>query len=234
MSRFYTYLIFSFFLSVATPALNQHTPLDREAWENTVGGENFFERAGNTTPVESNTSKTPRNEEDSKPATPRSSFNFSIPSWVSYSLMVVIIGALVFFIVFTILKNPGIELKTGIASLSEDDIQSIEENLFDNDLEKYIHEAKLEGDYKLAIRFSFIYIIRLLDENGIIKWRKQKTNYDYLKELEGNPFKDSFNYCKLIFENLWYGSTSFSNSALIRTLDLYTGHINNLKSKAIN
>ena len=134
----------------------------------------------------------------------------------------------------TILKNPGIELKTGIASLSEDDIQSIEENLFDNDLEKYIHEAKLEGDYKLAIRFSFIYIIRLLDENGIIKWRKQKTNYDYLKELEGNPFKDSFNYCKLIFENLWYGSTSFSNSALIQTLDQYTGHINSLKSKAIN
>jgi len=145
-----------------------------------------------------------------------------------------IIGALVFFIVFTILKNPGVELNTRMTSLSEDDIQSIEENLFDNDLEKYIHEAKLAGDYKLAIRFSFIYIIRLLDENGIIKWRKQKTNHEYLNELEGNPFKDSFSYCKLIFENLWYGSSSFSNSALIQTLDLYAGHINNLKSKTAN
>jgi len=225
MSRFYTYIIFSFLLSVATPALNQHTPLDRDAWENTVAGENFYEKKGDVTPAESNTSENPKINKE---------FNFSIPSWVSYSLMVLVIGTLVFFIVFTILKNPGVELNTRMTSLSEDDIQSIEENLFDNDLEKYIHEAKLAGDYKLAIRFSFIYIIRLLDENGIIKWRKQKTNYEYLNELEGNPFKDSFSYCKLIFENLWYGSSSFSNSALIQTLDLYASHINTLKSKAAN
>ena len=225
MSRFYTYIIFSFLLSVATPALNQHTPLDRDAWENTVADENFFEKKGDVTPAESNTSENPKINKE---------FNFSIPSWVSHSLMVLIIGALVFFIVFTVLKNPGVELNTRMTSLSEDDIQSIEENLFDNDLEKYIHEAKLGGDYKLAIRFSFIYIIRLLDENEIIKWRKQKTNHEYLNELEGNPFKDSFSYCKLIFENLWYGSSSFSNSALIQTLDLYAGHINNLKSKTAN
>lgn len=247
MSSFYKCIIFAFFFSVATPALHQNKSLDKESWENTVDGENFFERRGEVKPVESNKSnssldfddlksgeKPKKADDDIESKRSSGSFNFSIPSWVSYTLMIIIIGLLVYFIVFTILRNSSNKVKTGVTSLSEDDIKYIEENLFDNNLEQYIHEAKMAEDYKLAIRFSFIYIIRLLDENGIIKWRKQKTNYQYLTELEGNPFRDSFSLCKIIFENLWYGSSSFSDSLLIQTLELYASHISKLKAEAAN
>lgn len=241
--RFFTIILFSLCLSLGSNS--QSNSLNKEIWENQIEGTNYFEEGYAKKPVEESSSesvdfddldsgdKQKKESEDTRESKHRSSSGSNIPAWLSTFLMILIIGLLLFFIVSTILKNPGTgsNKTTGSGQFTEEDIEDIEGNPFENDLERYIYEAKQAENYKLALRFSFIYIIRLLAENGDISWKKDKTNHQYYVELSGNNFQGAFHYMKLVYETVWYGDFDLNKSNLDKSLMLFENHINSLKNK---
>ncbi len=235
-----------FILCVTTQLFCQSKSLDENAWKNTTNGVDYFEQGKQDSPVESNTEQEPmdfddmntgdKNESSRRESSNSSKSNssgspMSIPGWLSTFLMILVIGLLLFVIVSAIIKNPkGMQKRSSVrTSFSNEELESIEQNPFENDLEKYIHDAKESGNYRLAIRFCFIYIIRLLAENGSIVWKKHKTNHQYYQELSGNDFQGAFQYMKLIYESIWYGNISLNEQMLRNSLTLFENNVSSLK-----
>lgn len=85
-------------------------------------------------------------------------------------------------------------------------LENIEDNIHETDLEKFIREAKDKGDYALAMRLYYLAIIKELSLKKLIKWKRDKTNGEYLRELRSSNFFVEFNEVTNIFERIWYGS----------------------------
>ena len=88
------------------------------------------------------------------------------------------------------------------------DIEHIEENLHESDLDRFIRQALEQEDYPLAIRLYYLAVIKELSLKHLIKWKRDKTNSDYLKEVSHPQLKSSFSAATRVFEQIWYGKAS--------------------------
>ncbi|MBS9463736.1 DUF4129 domain-containing protein [Flagellimonas sp. 389] len=73
------------------------------------------------------------------------------------------------------------------------------------DIQKLIKEALAKNDYRLAIRYYYLFILKLLSERELIEWQLQKTNDDYINELSGSTLKNAFAKATLLYDYIWYG-----------------------------
>lgn len=87
-----------------------------------------------------------------------------------------------------------------IVQFSSDD-----ELLQREDLEDILSKAIQVQDYRLAIRFSYLIVLKKLRDQGIIKWQQQKTNDDYISELIDKDYKDEFIETTKLYDYVWYG-----------------------------
>ncbi len=66
-------------------------------------------------------------------------------------------------------------------------------------------QAADRGEYRLAIRYQYVYLLRLLAEKQMIVLLPQKTNAQYLSEVKQRPFSEAFAKLTLQYEYVWYG-----------------------------
>ncbi len=66
-------------------------------------------------------------------------------------------------------------------------------------------QAAARGEYRLAIRYQYAYILQLLNEKNHIVFLPQKTNDQYLKEVRAKPLAPDFATLTLQYEYVWYG-----------------------------
>lgn len=83
--------------------------------------------------------------------------------------------------------------------------------------EVLIQEALIQKDYRLAIRWNYISILKKLSIHSLIEFRPYKTNYDYQQELKNTSFFREFRRASRVYEFVWYGETAISE-------DEYTGY----------
>ena len=68
------------------------------------------------------------------------------------------------------------------------------DNLFTTDLQEAADKAAEKGDYRLAIRFSYLLLLKTFSENGLISYGTDTTNSEYLAQLYSRPcYRDFFN-----------------------------------------
>ncbi|MBI3136574.1 MAG: hypothetical protein HYZ14_18005 [Bacteroidetes bacterium] len=73
------------------------------------------------------------------------------------------------------------------------------------ELQRLLQEALAKGDFRSAVRIYFIFIIRDLAQKNWIRWEKDKTNFQYLREMSGKSEYNEFNRSVSYFEIIWYG-----------------------------
>ena len=83
---------------------------------------------------------------------------------------------------------------------------NIEDEHIENiDLDKYIREALLQKDYRLAVRYMYLKALRELSLYNIIEWHYDKTNSDYFNEIENEGLKQDFKQISYLYDYIWYG-----------------------------
>ncbi len=92
-------------------------------------------------------------------------------------------------------------------------LEQIEDYFDQVNIKQFIREAISENDYPLAIRLYYLQMLKQLHEKKFIRWKKQKTNLDYTRELNGRPFLERFKRITTIFERIWYGNQSVEKKA---------------------
>jgi hypothetical protein len=74
-----------------------------------------------------------------------------------------------------------------------------------SELERKINSAKDNNDFRGATRLYFIWVIKELSDRRYIFWKKRKTNYNYLLEVQKQNFQNEFERAVKNYEFIWYG-----------------------------
>ena len=83
---------------------------------------------------------------------------------------------------------------------------SEEEQIIRNEnINALISTAIANGDFRLAIRYYYLLALKHLTLKELIIWEPQKTNKDYLQELQTSRFKADFEKITRIYDYVWYG-----------------------------
>ncbi|RRO17194.1 hypothetical protein [Mesohalobacter salilacus] len=134
-----------------------------------------------------------------------SSFWFFIFKVLPY----LILGAALIFIVWFIARsNPGNQIMRQ-HDASKVTITEEEELLMTRNLEKMADEAIENQQFRLAIRYLYLNSIKRLDLKDIIKYANDKTNFEYLKEIEFKELSKIFKHLTIAYEQTWYGQMQF-------------------------
>jgi hypothetical protein len=207
MKRYYTIL-----LILLAGALEGSTPeerylqqplerraFDQETWAKTIDGIDY----GAMRPAPPETPRPPANEAPPEP--PDSNRGELILKILSIIIGTVAI-AILLWAALTRGRQPRNRKLPAAESGSAIRLEEIEANLLDADLERFIQQALQQGDYALAVRLYYLAILKELSLRKLIAWKKDKTNRQYLQELQASPLAGAFRETTLIFERVWYGN----------------------------
>lgn len=123
----------------------------------------------------------------------------------SYIFYIILIAAVIYLAY--ILVNEG---SSGLFSRRqhqklEDPEEITAENIERTDIEYLIESAEQNTDYRLAIRYYYLSILKALSLKKLIKIEDDKTNSEYLNEIFNTPHKDQFQYTSYLYDYIWYG-----------------------------
>ena len=120
-------------------------------------------------------------------------------------IAVIVICFVIYLIAKLILNKEGqwIFGKSTTKKIIEHD--DIEQNLKHVDFEKLIKDTEKSGEKRLAIRYYYLWLLKKMSEKNIIDWNAEKTNSDYLFEIQNENLKKEFNYVSYLYNYIWYG-----------------------------
>lgn len=196
----------------------QNEPLNKDKWEK-LSKELDYERV-----------KEEPKEPEKETTTDR---NYSLPSGakfgdVKYLFMGIVVVLLVVLIIFMLANskaNPNLQSQR----IAIEKIDKIEEHIHEVNLENIFDDFVKTGNYTMAIRISFLKIIKALSEQKLIKWEKQKTNWEYHSELNDFDLRTEFAQMIAHFEKVWYGEIQLTHNEFVKVNELFE----NFKSKYI-
>ncbi len=122
--------------------------------------------------------------------------------WLFY----ILIGLAVVYLVYILLNEGGSGLfssKRNKSIASYDDITA--ENIEHADIHALIHNAEKDNNYRLAIRYYYLLVLKTLSLKNHIKFEDDKTNSEYLNEIREKPFSKRFEYISYLYNYIWYG-----------------------------
>lgn len=80
------------------------------------------------------------------------------------------------------------------------------EDITDSNWEQLLRKAEQTGDLRLSIRYSYLLLLQVLQEAELIRYRSDKTNFQYAGELADTPYKQTFRKLTRQYEYAWYGN----------------------------
>ena len=90
---------------------------------------------------------------------------------------------------------------------------SEEEHIIKNeDIQVLIQKALGDKNYRLAVRYYYLYILQLMSEQELIDWQLQKTNHDYENEIKKPDLKKAFAKITRLYDYVWYGDFGIDES----------------------
>ena len=91
----------------------------------------------------------------------------------------------------------------------------------------HFQKAKEAGDYRECLRILYQISLKKLGENGWVKTKADKTNREYLNEIETGAIANDFAHLTLIHEYSWYGDTAVKVSEFNAYEPQFINFINN-------
>jgi hypothetical protein len=167
--------------------------IDDSKWKETTRNIDYYEK--------SNIPKKRKQLKENK--TERNYLDRFIPLFqiVLLILVVLLIVGLVIYISKQI-KQSNIQVK------SDDAYWQIDLSKADS-AEKILNEklssATLNQDFTVAIRLKYLQALNELNRGQLVVWRKDKTNADYIQELQGTDYQKEFALLTEYYENSWFG-----------------------------
>lgn len=135
-------------------------------------------------------------------------------------LMRIIAIVIILFVVYMIVKIIINKEGGWIFSTSAKKIvitQNSEENIHTIDFKVIINKALYDKNYRLAIRYYYMWLLKSLTDRGEIEWDIEKTNGDYYREIKSESLKQDFQFLSYVYEYSWYGEFEISDSDFSKT-----------------
>lgn len=141
---------------------------------------------------------------------------------------VVIFILVVFFIVKAIINKEGNWVFGKSSDKSLIPVMDIESNIYEADFKALIKTAESENNYRLAIRYYYLWLLKTLSEAEIIDYDVEKTNSDYYLEIEKEETKKEFSYTSYLYNYIWYGEFDIDDHQFNKAKDAFTQFLRTL------
>ena len=80
-----------------------------------------------------------------------------------------------------------------------------DEDIHETDIDGFLQKAINEKEYRLAIRYYYLSVLKILSDKNLIDYHKDKTNSEYLFEIENTTTRTDFSYLSYVYSYVWYG-----------------------------
>lgn len=149
---------------------------------------------------------------DSDSSVPDMSWLSSLTGFFKIIPIVVILIA-VFLIARALINNEGSWIVGKSTNKAIEKLELVDEEIIQNsNLEELLNTAIHQKNYRLAIRYQYLITLKKLSENHFISLDKDKTNSDYLLEIQTPQHQKEFSYLAYIYDYVWYGQFSITAS----------------------
>lgn len=140
-----------------------------------------------------------------------------------------IIGAL-FLLVWLFMKvNPSdMLLEKQIppqVELTED-----EDIIQNKNIQQLINQSLQNNNYRLAIRYYYLFVLKKLSDLELIAWEAQKTNTDYTEEISNDVIKKQFESITKLYDFTWYGSFKVNEKSYLQAEKEFKSITNSIQS----
>ena len=121
---------------------------------------------------------------------------------IFYILVIIIV---VFFIVKAIMNGEG---RWVFGKRSDKKIirhEDVTTDLHAVDFNTLIAQAISDRDYRLAIRYHYLDMLKKLSAASVISYDPDKTNFEYTFEITDLATREQFQYTSYLYNYIWYG-----------------------------
>jgi len=213
MMRLSTYRALWFFLLFAhciqaqvgdSTSLLPLQELDAEAYQTHVQEVRYERTATELLPKEFEPSEEEKKKKKDRKKDDRPTSDLSFLNGTMAKLSIYILaGLILLFLLWAVLSNIELQSKdVAIVEIETDEIDDIE--TVDTDVG--YENALAQRDYRLACRMLFLKVLQRLEATEKIRWKKEKTNRHYLREMSNDPQGSVFRDMVTTYEKVWYGN----------------------------
>ena len=137
----------------------------------------------------------------------------SVNMVVGYRIVALLaILAVIYIVAKAILQKEGMWIfGRSVKKIIASDVAA--ENIHEMDFATLIEKTKNDGDYRLALRYYYLWLLKKLSAREIIQWNWDKTNTDYFYEIKDNNLRDDFKYLSYVYDYSWYGEFEVDEKA---------------------
>jgi len=121
------------------------------------------------------------------------------------------------------------EIESQVRILNGDE----EMNFSEENLDKLITDNISKGNYRMAVRYQFIKLLKKMVSKNIIVWDADKTNTDYRYEINSSHISEKFEQVSRIYEYFWYGEFLLDSPGYYKAESLFLDildEINDIKT----
>ncbi len=116
-----------------------------------------------------------------------------------------LLGLLLAFVLYLFGKiNPGNYI-FGTPDGGEIHFTEEEKIIKTRDIKKLIEKAVASENYRLAVRYHFLYLLQQLSREEIVIYDPAKTDEEYVQEISDGELQGHFRKASRIYDYVWYG-----------------------------
>ncbi|WP_027380339.1 hypothetical protein [Chryseobacterium daeguense] len=134
---------------------------------------------------------------------------------------IVLIGFLLYFIIKYLIGKDGNFLFGKKNRKVEIKDEELHENIHEINFPESILKFEKSGDYRSAVRYQFLFVLKKLSDKKLIVWNPEKTNKDYVAELKAPHLKNDFFDLSYIFDYVWYGEFGINEESYLKFKSQY-------------
>jgi hypothetical protein len=118
---------------------------------------------------------------------------------------VIVIILVVFFIVRAIMNGEGRWVFGKRSDRRIVHYEDVETDIHTTDFNTLIAQAVENTDFRLAIRYQYLNMLKKLSEAEVISYDPEKTNFEYTYEIKNPATREQFQYTSYLYNYVWYG-----------------------------
>ncbi len=147
------------------------------------------------------------------------------------ALPYIIVSILLFLLIKFFLKVNSNSIVSSASNKAVVSITDDEELIKNKDLNKLIEQSIALKNYRLAVRYCYLNILKQLEDTQVITWEQQKTNEDYIQEISKEAIKSSFKDLTRLYDFVWYGNFEINENEFVKVTRNFEAITNLINSK---
>jgi hypothetical protein len=170
-------------------------------------------RSGDRNSIPAFVPRTPNNARLGGPGLAAGSSDFSFLFWMVLALVLVSILGLMVWAFFKLEATSQQSMQTSVRRSLAESIEQLPFQLDDKtgDFRSLAEKAYQSGDYRRATIYLYSHVLVVLDQAGLIRLRKGKTNRQYFRDLDQQPgLSPYFQQAMDSFESVFFGDHEIS------------------------